>query len=69
VGPTFDDLHEITFRAGDAPMDSPPPLFNGVKEDLPWAADHDVEASVCWQQDTPLPGTIVAWMPKMNTTD
>jgi len=69
VGPTFDDLHEITFRAGDAPMDSPPPLFNGVKEDLPWAADHDVEAAVCWQHDTPLPGTIVGWMPKMNTTD
>ena len=36
---------------------------------LEFDADYDTENQLCWRQDQPLPGTILAVMPQMVTQD
>lgn len=68
VGRDFDHLNEVTFRRTTDAMDGPPPLFSGDVE-VPWEGTYDTEGYVCWRQDQPLPGTILAVMPQLVTQD
>jgi hypothetical protein len=68
IGMSFDELDEITFRTSATPSGDPPALFSGVLVEQV-EADYDYDNQFCWRQDKPLPGTILAIMPKMNTQD
>lgn len=68
LGPDFDDLSEIPFRESSDPMDEAVPLFSGIKSET-FAANYDFENNICWEQDNPLPGTVLAVMPQMATED
>lgn len=68
IGMSFDNLQELTFRTASDPMGRAVPLFSGIKiEQLD--SNYDTENQLCWQQDTPLPGTILAIAPQMHTED
>ena len=71
VGPSFDNLTEITFRTAADPMDEAVPLFTGDKgdADFGWPGDYERGALVCWRFASPLPGTVVAVMPQLVTQD
>ncbi len=61
-------LDTIQFRSGNDPMDSAPPLFTGDKS-LLFPDGYDTDARIYIKQDQPLPMTIVAVMPQVNTED
>lgn len=67
-GMSFSSLDTINFRTFEDPMDTPLSLFSGIKE-LGVEADYDTENMLCFRQDGPAPGTILAVMPKMVTQD
>lgn len=68
VGPSFDNLTEIPFRSADDPMGAPPPLFTGDKI-VTWPGNYTTENYICWRFQKPLPGEILAIMPKIHTQD
>lgn len=68
VGPSFDALTPITFRSAADPMGSPPPLFTGDKT-VTWPGNYTTEDYKCWRFQSPLPGEILAIMPKLHTQD
>lgn len=68
IGMDFDELDTITFRTSATASDGPPALFSGVLVESV-EADYDYDNQFCWRQDQPLPGTILAIMPKMHTQD
>ncbi len=68
IGSDFDELDEITFRTSSDEMTRAPALFSGIlSETLP--GDYDFENNICWRQDQPLPGMILAIMPQLVTQD
>lgn len=68
IGMDFDHLNQVNFRKASDNMGEAVPLFSGViHEDL--EGDYDSENEFCWQQDTGLPGSILAVMPQMTTQD
>ena len=69
VGRSFDSLTELNFRNAADPMDEAVPLFTGDKDDFVWDGDYTTENYVCWRWSDPLPGTILAVMPHLNTQD
>ncbi len=69
VGPSFDDLTELTFRDASHPTNRPVPLFTGDKDDFTWDGTYTTENYVCWRFASPLPGTVVAIMPQLVTQD
>ena len=58
----------IEFRTGSDRMDSAPPIFSGDKE-VPWPAGYETEGRIMIIQDQPLPMTVAAIMPQVNTSD
>lgn len=68
VGPTFETLRPINFRSAADLMGSPPPLFTGDKV-VPWEGNYTTENYICWRFSDPLPGEILAVMPKLHTQD
>lgn len=68
VGPTFDALETISFRTSAGATAEPVPLFSGDKL-VPWDGGYTTEMNICWRFEQPLPGTILAVMPQMNTQD
>lgn len=68
MGPTEDKLDTLRFRAIEAPMDEPPPLFTGDKEMI-WPGGYEKEGNIWYVQDQPLPATVVAFMPQVTTQD
>jgi hypothetical protein len=68
VGPSFDKLDVIPFRNASMALDTPIPPFTGDKE-VPYAGTYEKDGQVCIQQDDPLPFTLVAIMPQLNTQD
>lgn len=68
VGMSFDKLDEITFRTSADESDGPPDLFSGVKI---FTVDdsYSYEGQFCWEQTQPLPGTILAIMPRLVTNE
>lgn len=68
IGTDFDSMNTITFRTAADPLTRAPSLFTGIRsEELD--ADYDFENQICWRQDQPLPGTILAVLPQMTTQD
>ena len=67
-GMNFDELEEVTFRTSADPLTRAPALFSGILSDT-ITADYDHENQICWRQDQPLPGTILAVMPQLVTQD
>lgn len=67
-GPSFDNLDPLIFRKMLDPLTKAVPLFTG-DYDFNFDADYDYEGIVCWQQDQPTPGTILAVMPQLVTYD
>ncbi len=65
-GRDADNLSRLPF--GPSEMDSPPPLFTGLKE-MPFSANEDYEGVVYLKQDQPLPMTILGIYPKMRVSD
>ena len=62
------NMDRIEFRRGSDPMDASPPLFTGEKR-VPFPPGWDVECRVVVEQDQPLPCTVTALVPHMNTHD
>lgn len=68
AGPDENNLDEIQFRTASSPMNSPPPLFTGDKL-IEWPGGYDFEGYVMVKQVQPLPMTVVAVMPQVETFD
>lgn len=67
-GVNFSELDEIVFRTAANPMNQAVPLFTGIKSEL-LSADYSFEDQICWRQDEPFPGTILAVFPQTVTQD
>lgn len=57
-GPSFTKLETLPFRKTSDNMNSPPPIFTGIKR-IPFNAGYDNQPVVCLQQDLPLPMTVL----------
>lgn len=68
VGPDIASLDTIVFREGGDAMDTATPLFTGDVE-IEWDAEYSTEAYVFLRQEQPLPMTLQAVMPQLNTQD
>jgi len=68
VGPDVTSLDTIVFREGGDAMDTATPLFTGDVE-IEWDAEYSTEAYVFLRQEQPLPMTLQAVMPQLNTQD
>ena len=68
IGPSFDQLSTIAFRTLSDAMGSPPPLFSGDKFET-FEGDYETDAYICWEQNLPLPSTVLAVMPQLVTQD
>ena len=68
IGMNFAQLDSIPFRTSADIDDAPPALFSGILSENV-AGDYDTENQLCWQQQQPLPGTILAIMPQVVIQD
>ena len=68
IGMDFDNLDEVTFRTSGDLDGVAVPLFSGIISEEIEAA-YDFDNQFCWRQSQPLPGTILAIMPQMDTQD
>ena len=70
-GPTDTDadMDELHLRDSYDPMDSPPPLVDGDTEVMPWPEGYEQKGRVTIKHTRPLPCTITAIMPQLNTQD
>ena len=66
-GPTPDRLDIIPFRSSADDMDEAPALFTGDKE-VEFPRNWDKDGHIVLVQDQPLPMTVLAIMPELNTT-
>lgn len=68
IGDSFDDLRPMNFEDSNDQMNQGPALFTGIMSEE-FTAGSDFENNICWRQDRPGPGTILAIMPQMVTQD
>jgi hypothetical protein len=61
-------MDEQDFRPGDHEMGQPVPMFSGDKQ-LDFEDDYNTEGYICFESVQPLPSTITALMPQINTQD
>jgi hypothetical protein len=66
-GPSADRLDIIPFRSSADDMDEAPALFTGDK-DVEFPRNWDTDGYIFLVQDQPLPFTVLAIMPEINTT-
>lgn len=69
VGPSFDSLRQLTFRTAADPMSQAVPLFTGDRGPEDWESGYSQEEIVCWRVSQPLPATVLAVMPRLQTQD
>lgn len=68
IGMDFDSMDEITFSDASDDVNAPTPLHSGWKhEELD--CDSDYDNHICFEQSDPLPGTILAVIPRMELQD
>lgn len=60
-------LQTLQFRQGDGAMDQSPPLFQGVLKDIAVDGGWDVDTTVYWENNDPLPMTVLAVAPRNLT--
>lgn len=68
VGPSTDNLDLIPFRSSAAAMDTAVPMFTGDKE-VEFDGDYDTDGFIVVRQDQPLPLTVLAIFPRLQTFD
>ena len=68
IGSSFSKLDTVTFRRTSDPMTRAPGLFTGIISKSV-AFNYDFENYICWRQDQPLPGRVLAIMPQMVEYD
>jgi hypothetical protein len=68
TGPDVDHLETLRFRDTPSPMTTPTDLFTGDIE-VPFPGDFDTTGDLLIVQDEPLPLTIVALMPRLQTNE
>lgn len=68
VGISFDEMDRWIFRNASDAMGSAPPLFTGIFSEI-LRSDYDFDNQICFEQDQPLPSTILAIMPHIVTQD
>ena len=68
VGPEEATLDIIPFRSSAAAMDAAVPLFTGDK-DIEFDGDYDTDAFIVVEQSQPLPMTLLAIYPRLQTFD
>jgi hypothetical protein len=62
-------LDVLQFRTASDPLDAPPPLFDGMTRPLNWPMGYETAAAITVRQVQPLPMTLLAIMPQVNTED
>lgn len=70
VGPSFDadDLEPLNFRRPSNAMDNAVPLFDGDMESN-WRGSYEGQSWLCYQNDQPLPVTLLGFFPIVDTQD
>lgn len=68
LGSAFTKLDTVVFRKTSDPMTRAPGLFTGIISKSV-AFNYDFENHICWRQDQPLPGRILAVMPQLVEYD
>lgn len=68
VGPSFDRMDEIRTLDPKAPVGTPPKLFSGDYK-VQFPAGFDTDGYVCYEQDKPLPSTLVAIILRAQVND
>ncbi|MCA7962502.1 hypothetical protein LGM54_05990 [Burkholderia cenocepacia] len=70
VGPSFadSDLEKLNFRRPSNAMDRAVPLFDGDMESN-WRGDYEGQSWICYQNDQPLPVTLLGFFPILDTQD
>lgn len=70
VGPSFaaDDLEQLNFRKPSNAMDNAVPLFDGDMES-DWRGGYEGQSWICYQNDQPLPVTLLGFFPILDTQD
>tara|TARA_R100000654_G_scaffold3332_7_gene11369 strand:+ start:2919 stop:5183 length:2265 start_codon:yes stop_codon:yes gene_type:complete len=68
VGPDENNLDRIFFRDSSMSMDTAVPLFTGDKE-IEFPGGYDDDAKIFVRQTQPLPMTVLAIYPRLNTFD
>lgn len=58
----------VVFRSAANPLDSAPPIFTGDKE-VSWRGGYERDGIMWYTNEQPLPVTIVALMPEMETNE
>ena len=69
LGPARDNVETLNFRRPSQPMGSPPPLYSGDSEPIPWRGGYERTARIWYTNDQPLPVTILALMSVVSTQD
>lgn len=62
-------LTRLPFRTSKMATNTAVPLFSGDKDGFVWEGGYSTSNYVCWRFDQPLPGTVVALMPRLETQD
>ena len=68
IGSTVSNLDVVPFRDSSMAMDSPIPMFSGDK-DIEFKEGLDQDGFIVIRQDQPLPMTIIAVYPRLQTFD
>lgn len=70
IGPTFadKDLEQLNFRKPSNAMDQAVPLFDGDMES-DWRGGYEGQSWICYQNDQPLPVTLLGFFPILDTQD
>lgn len=68
-GPSEDKLDIIDFRSGSDRMDNAPPILADGDKRQTWNSGYEKEARVWYVNDQPLPFTLNAIIPEVNTQD
>jgi hypothetical protein len=68
VGPDADTLDPLIYREGGDAMDTAVPLFTGDVE-VEWDGEYSSDSTLLFRQDQPLPATVLALMPHVETED
>ncbi|WP_186126356.1 hypothetical protein [Burkholderia gladioli] len=68
-GPQNGPYDDILTRSGNDNMDQAPPLLTGDTDILNWPNGYDMDGVIEYRNDQPLPVTLVAIMPQVNTQD
>lgn len=68
-GPSEDKLDTIDFRSGSDPMDQAPPTLSDGDRRQTWNSGYEKDARVWYVNDQPLPFTLNAIIPEVNTQD